>query len=359
MYNFKTDIKFHNELQACSNAVYGEKGYELPSVYTHAEKPIYDLRTGFSAFILKKGNNIVIAFGGSHEPEDFGNDIDLILNRKTPDQFIQGLELYKRCKEKYKNYTIYLTGDSLGGSIAQYTEAKTGAPTVTFNARGVGNFVIREGEKPKSDNIINYVSKLDFFPSGNAQNIVGKCYELETKNPLWSPIIFGDHVFINQKPITEQKEIKKEELEYWEEIQPIKARISKNVKKRFPLKDLHPKIDEALDLYIEELMEIPEKLKPAAKSVVDKYNTYMDKHMYRDKFYQFVDSFSQTPPESKPVSYGGKIYIKEYRRMDGTRVEGHWRSLPDDAGFDPNKKLTDMDKDELDKALDFYMDVYK
>ena len=60
--HFKTDIKFHNELQACSNAVYGEKGYDLPAGYTHAEVPVEDPETGFSAFILKKDNNIVIAF---------------------------------------------------------------------------------------------------------------------------------------------------------------------------------------------------------------------------------------------------------------------------------------------------------
>ncbi len=351
MYDFKTDIEFHRELQACANAVYGRKDYVIPSAYTHVET-IYDSKTGFSAFILKKQKNIVIAFGGTHEPRDYGNDIDFILDRKTPEQFKQGVELYQRCREKYKNYTIYLTGDSLGGSIAQYTEAKTGAPTVTFNARGVGNFVIREGRKPKSDNIINYISKLDFFPSGSAQNIVGKCYELETENPIWSPIIFGDHAFINQKPITKQKEIKKEELGYWEEIQPMKAKVSKKMKE-LPLQKLHLNIDEALDLYIEELMDKPESWKAGAKKIVDKYN------IYRDKFYQFVDSFKPATPEAKPASYGGKIYIKEYRRMDGTRVEGHWRSLPDDAGFDPNKKLTDMDKDELDKALDFYMDVYK
>ena len=51
---------------------------------------------------------------------------------------------------------------------------------------------------------------------------------------------------------------------------------------------------------------------------------------------------------------GGEIYIKEYTRKDGTHVKEHWRSYS--RKFDPNKRLIDMDKTELNHALNFWLD---
>ena len=51
---------------------------------------------------------------------------------------------------------------------------------------------------------------------------------------------------------------------------------------------------------------------------------------------------------------GGEVYVREYKRSDGTVVKAHWRSYPGD--FDPNKRLTDMQEPELGHALDFWFE---
>ena len=52
-----------------------------------------------------------------------------------------------------------------------------------------------------------------------------------------------------------------------------------------------------------------------------------------------------------------EVYVKEYKRSDGTVVKAHWRSYPGD--FDPDKRLSDMQEPELGHALDFWMDEEK
>ena len=52
-----------------------------------------------------------------------------------------------------------------------------------------------------------------------------------------------------------------------------------------------------------------------------------------------------------------EVYVKEYKRGDGTVVKAHWRSYPGD--FDPDKRFTDMQEPELGHALDFWMDEEK
>ena len=49
---------------------------------------------------------------------------------------------------------------------------------------------------------------------------------------------------------------------------------------------------------------------------------------------------------------GGEIFVKKFSPMGGPPIGGSWQ--PWSGDFDPSKKLTDMDKDELDKALEFY-----
>ena len=352
MNNFKTDIKFHRELQACANAVYGKKDYSIPERYEIIEKKGHP--SGFNALVLKKGNNIVIAYGGTHGVQDLYADARLLSGVK-PLQFEHALNLYIEYKEndKYKDCKFYTTGDSLGGGMSQYVGAVSGVPSVTFNAQGVGHLVRKEKIEPHSNNIINYVNKLDTWVSHNSDNIIGKCYELETLESKKKSSIFvgNDHFFTNQKPVTHQKEIKKEDLEYWEEGEELKElsnRVSNQINTE--VKEIKNNINNSFYQYIQE------SINRSPKFMIQMLNNYLDTFEKPDKSY---NGSNNTKYFTANLSHNGQIYIKEYRRMDGTRVEGHWRSLPDDAGFDPNKKLTDMDKDELDKALDFYMDVYK
>lgn len=55
------------------------------------------------------------------------------------------------------------------------------------------------------------------------------------------------------------------------------------------------------------------------------------------------------------VNGKNEVYVKEYKRNDGTIVKAHWRSYPGD--FDPDKRLSEMQEPELSHALDFWMDI--
>ena len=76
MNNFKTNIKFHNELRACANATYKKRGYTIPSEYK-IEKDVQNSYTGFTALVLKKGNSIIIAYGGTHDIKDLNADFQM------------------------------------------------------------------------------------------------------------------------------------------------------------------------------------------------------------------------------------------------------------------------------------------
>ncbi len=75
MYNFKTDIKFHNELMECAASAY-QGVYKPPIGYNLKEKH-HDKETGLDIFILQKGNKIVFVYGGTHDKKDIESDKNL------------------------------------------------------------------------------------------------------------------------------------------------------------------------------------------------------------------------------------------------------------------------------------------
>lgn len=115
-------------------------------------------KTGFYGVVFgkKDSNNsykeLVIAYRGSQlfpmkeAYRDFvETDLKIGMGKK-PKQFDDGLELYRKVIDKYDYKSVYLTGHSLGGGIAQYvaviselfTKDREFIPkTVTFNGVGI------------------------------------------------------------------------------------------------------------------------------------------------------------------------------------------------------------------------------
>ena len=95
--------------------------------------------TGFRAKIYKKDLNIVIAYCGSDNTLDIiMRDIEM-LEKRIPIQTKNARKIYKDVQFAYPNSKIYLTGHSLGGSLAQIVGSETGAETITFSAYGTEN----------------------------------------------------------------------------------------------------------------------------------------------------------------------------------------------------------------------------
>lgn len=144
-------------------------GYKLVGISSH--------NNGFYACVLKKDNNIIIAYRGTNSDSwaDLKNDISMGVKIK-PEQAKNALNLYDQIHYEYPNCSIELTGHSLGGSLAQIVGATRNIETVTFNAHGTRNFMGKN--KIYDDKIINYCNPKDWVSTRNAKNHIGKCYEI-------------------------------------------------------------------------------------------------------------------------------------------------------------------------------------
>ena len=336
MTDFKHDVEKHEDARRCVLATYDAEKFTVPSSckflfeYTNP-------KSGYYGRVYRRGNDIIIASRGTYwdgEWSDFkktlqfdsfqdlnSNDKDLFL-KYIPKQAADVMFLYNQCKG---HGNIILAGDSLGGSTSAITGVKTGADTVVFNPYGIKDILENYNLKySNTKNIINYCNKKDFITGYNADNHIGTIYEMKTKE---DGIGLYYHFLENQQPITEQKEISRNDL-------PRGKTFKKGV-----------------DFVSDNWENLMEKVIEADVHVVkfdDNLHDFIDSHL--KKFYN--SSFGGYRSDN-----GGQVYVKEYRRSDGTIVRAHWRDWP--GTFDPNKKLSHMEQDELNNALDFWMDDEK
>ena len=174
------EIRRHEELKAMSVYAYHPEykepnGYKLMMVST--------LHNGFYACVLKKGNDIVIAYRGTelNDGQDIKNDYVMWWRHKFPSQAYTALRVYDYVKKEYPNCSITVTGHSLGGSLAQIVGAIKNVTAVTFNAFGTKN-LIDEKYQIHADKITNYCNPDDFVATENAINQIGVCYQINSNN---------------------------------------------------------------------------------------------------------------------------------------------------------------------------------
>ena len=108
---------------------------------------------GFHAVIFhkKQSKEFVLGIRGTdfdlNDKSDFVSDVQIAFSR-SPGQLQEATAAYNLAKslankEVGRDYTLYLTGHSLGGGLASLLSAKNGGlPTVTFNSPGMKNTYI-------------------------------------------------------------------------------------------------------------------------------------------------------------------------------------------------------------------------
>lgn len=164
----------------------------------------HDPRTGFDAFVVKRGDELVVAFRGTQGDDLLGEgyadvitDIEYIVGKKPvhqefpnprgdrtdlyynqekgtwykPNQFQQAEKLIKDVKAKYPQANITTTGHSLGGAAAQYSAAMFGLSAVTYSAPTVMDLlpesIRKKAERGDFDSsIVNYVHPKDSIGAG-------------------------------------------------------------------------------------------------------------------------------------------------------------------------------------------------
>jgi hypothetical protein len=85
-----------------------------------------------SVFRHRNTDKGIVAYRGSRDLKDLTADIDVVLGR-TPEARVQdALRIHAGAKRKYQN-GVYLTGHSLGGTLAHHVSDRTGDEAVIFN----------------------------------------------------------------------------------------------------------------------------------------------------------------------------------------------------------------------------------
>ena len=345
MTDFKYDTKLHEDARRCALSTYDEETFTVPDSckflfrYTNPE-------TGYYGIVYKRGDDFIIASRGTDWHKEWADfkrthniksiqDVpqDIMMAAKIiPRQADDIMFLYNQCKDHGR---VILTGDSLGGSGSTIIGILTGADTVVFNPFGVEDILKNNNiDYSQTDNIINYCNKNDLITRGNGDKHVGTIYEMREKHSTGNKDLIYYHLLENQQPIKEQKILTKYDLR--NRGTSLEASPTQDFK--------HYKRNNTKENYnwrnnISEVRETTNGIQTIQNETPPQYN-------FNNETFGGYRAYN-----------GGQVFVKEYKRKDGTIVKAHWRDWPEN--FDPNKKLVDMNEPELGHAIDFWLDEDK
>lgn len=160
------------------------------------EVPVYhNLNLACIAYRNDKTKEVIIAFRGTEQKDclDFVTDFQFVFRKIPAITTNIAKKAYNQIKAKYKDYSFYLTGHSLGGAYAQILGAELIRDNdlcraIAFNPPGT-NYALERIEKgltPKdksnfekelASRINNYVIMNDFV--GNFQAHIGSTYYIQ------------------------------------------------------------------------------------------------------------------------------------------------------------------------------------
>eukprot|EP00877_Chromochloris_zofingiensis_P005201 jgi/Chrzof1/14682/Cz09g11270.t1 len=120
-------------------------------VYNPIAKVDMDHQCGLEwrAYIQRCTKVVYIAFRGTTSGRDIYTDMLLHTgSERLSPRFSESLQVVQSYKEKYPTYQIFVTGHSLGGSIAIWLSQQLGVQAVTFNAHVTGTWVWQSITRP-------------------------------------------------------------------------------------------------------------------------------------------------------------------------------------------------------------------
>lgn len=187
----QNEIKQHERYKQMAMYSYDVNNNKLPQgakLIGIAQK-----ENGYYAAVIRDGNNIVIAIRGTEGEllqskenlKDSANDLSMWPFKMKPPQTKNALETVDIVRDMIKNNPEYagckitVVGHSLGGSLAQIVAVIKGVKAVTFNAFGTKN-LLKDEPGLKNADVTNYCNPDDNITTFNAENHIGKCYEVDT-----------------------------------------------------------------------------------------------------------------------------------------------------------------------------------
>ena len=180
------DFSHHKTCALLSEEAYNfDKDWAKDSVNGYLRVKEYDTsnpETGFQGCVYADNKIVIISYRGTDgESEDLKNDAQMFFGC-CPSQYDDALALYERVKrdERFKDKKIFITGHSLGGSLAQLVASSprvqngpAEVTAITFNPFGQGDLIEDTNSNfVDYNNSTNYVISDDFV--GTSRKHPGK-----------------------------------------------------------------------------------------------------------------------------------------------------------------------------------------
>ena len=105
-------------------------------------------------FVNEKNKSVVVGFRGTKNLKDVKDDINIVLGTESKSKrWKKARKLVEKVNEQYKGYKVYVTGHSLGGSLAEFSSRKTGNKTDGYSR---GTMKVKQAIKnPKYVDVYN------------------------------------------------------------------------------------------------------------------------------------------------------------------------------------------------------------
>lgn len=310
-----TNYKLHEDCKQLSQAVYQDEKPKNINGWQY-KKSIYD-SNGFYAEVYEKDGKVILAIRGTDRErgkvettKDLYSDTQMSWSC-LPSQAKSSEKAYIELIKKYSKNNVIITGHSLGGSLGTILGAKYGGETITFGAYGVK--YLAGLEINYTNNITNYGNYNDTVFVANIDSQIGKTIVLNPQNEngifrkkYISLEGFNPHLLDNYGDLSQGVEYKKEEFERTDT--PLFKTGIEYVDYDDSIFDLKNRV-----LYGGEV-----KLEDMDDKLLDHY---LDQAFDQDRF--------PTKEElDKRTRIGELIYVEEYTRKDGTKVNGYYRACP-------------------------------
>ena len=138
------------QLSIFANGIYEKKSlnYVNDNLYKGWTLDKDNSKVDSKVFVHERRKYVVVVFRGTSNLKDVKDDVNILFSTEHKNKrWKKARKLVEKMNKKYEGYKVYVTGHSLGGSLAEFASRHEGNKTVGFSR---GN--VKIGQKIKNKN---------------------------------------------------------------------------------------------------------------------------------------------------------------------------------------------------------------
>ena len=166
------------QLSIFANGIYEKKSlnYVNDNLYKGWTLDKDNSKVDSKVFVHERRKYVVVVFRGTSNLKDVKDDVNILFSTEHKSKrWKKARKLVEKMNKKYEGYKVYITGHSLGGSLAEFASRHEGNKTVGFS-RGTAKI----GQKIKNKNYVDVYSKKDAISTLAQTSKGGKKVEVDT-----------------------------------------------------------------------------------------------------------------------------------------------------------------------------------